>query len=545
MSLGRTVLGVLVASAAFHVLFAGFSDGAAGLFSRPETSRLALILLIHALGLPLLMLRPPSSSPRTAARRTPATTLWAIAGMHFVAVLLVGSLITGWSTFTDDEQAYTMLGRLLWQGRVTEPAMVPREAMTNPFIVDVGMRDGVLHWAGCYPLMAGVLTAPGWLVGFPNLLWTGLGALLVVQAARLAEEVWSDVDGTLVAALLAASPTLIAMGAFKHTIVPATLMTALVGRGVLAGMRGARWADAGTGVAIGVLFHTRPLEGVIVCAGVCAVLVYRFWRDPRDGVLAVAAIGAGGLGPFLVWMAYNHAITGHAFRMPYSLLAKEGPVLGFGRTYNGVHTPLLGLNHRFHAMLRFSTWALGGPLAIVACVVALAEYRRHQWRLLVLMGASGLHLAAYVLAPFPAVSTAGPTYRLWMCLPLVLLVGGLARRDRRIWRFRSAVLVGFGYLTFVPLAFWNLHQLTSVYRAPLEVAAELEIDEPTVILLPPPVVPWQTYVYYPPPPDSRTDQLVWSVDTPEARAALRRTRPDHRLLRVVWDGPRASLESVE
>src|SRR5262249_21122842 len=130
----------------------------------------------------------PATAPRTRVPRT--GVLWGLAAAHVTLVQVVGALVTHWARMTDDEDVYLMQARMLLHGAVTEPAPPFRSVIDNPFVIDVGLRDGMPHWAGCYPIAAPLLTAPGLALGFPHLLWTLLGGVAAVQVGRLAPELW-------------------------------------------------------------------------------------------------------------------------------------------------------------------------------------------------------------------------------------------------------------------------------------------------------------------------------------------------------------------
>jgi len=524
-----------VAVAAYHLVIRWFSTDTLLLLSTTERlGELTGIGSVVVLGCLLFWLvRPSDSGP---APECSEAAIWGIAAAHVVMVLLAGTFVTGWQDLLDDQEAYTLIARLLSEGRAIEPSFVPRDAVNNMFIVDVGAD--LDHWASCYPLLAGLLTLPGYLIGFPNLVWVAFGGVVVIQVDRLAREIWPQCDRLMVALVTAFSPMLIGTNTIFHTVVPAMLFSVLLLRLGLACIRGVRYADLGMGFFFGLLVMTRPLEALtMLVVGLAAGVVF----VRRNGVGALMASGVriavGGLLPALMWLTYNHAVTGDPLRMPYDLLTKDGPLYGFGRMY-GVesHTVVKGVAHRVFAMGRFAfAWAFAGPLAMLVTLIAFVEYRSDR-RILAVLGIGAAHLLLHIPVPFGPMYTVGPFYRVWTLPLVILLVAALSEQDFAGWRRRVGITVAFGWLTFVVTQVGVVHTLSRFFAEPTEQAEELAAANG-------PLVVFHTgrrwtkttgKVFFYPIPRSSTDPVLWVIEQDGVREMMREIYPDRRHATISW-----------
>jgi hypothetical protein len=483
--------------------------------------------------------------PALARARAASRTLWTWALVHVVLVLAAGTFVTRWARLTDDADVYRMQARMLLSGQVAEPSFPIRSAVTNLFVIDVGSRDGVPYWSGCYPLLASVWTAPGFAVGFDNLLWVLAGALLVVQVARLAEDLWPEADGALVAALVATSPALVALGTTAHTSLLATLFAATAARLVvrLAGDPNQARSALALGATLGLGVLARPLDGALGI-GLAALALAAAWRGaPRELGRIGAFVVAGGLPFAAIWAAHNHAVTGSATVMPYSLLEGGVPVYGFGEdVLFGPHGPLRAVVKTVTALLRLTGWISGWPILWAAAWCALRAWRdpRMAW----LLAAAAAHLVAYALAPYGAMPTTGTTYHVYLVPFVVLALAGGLRRDREGLRRRAAALAALGAVTFVPVALVSLGASASFGRAPLLAGERLRQEHGRVLIewTPPVEEPLRSVVLHPPVP-APGDDVVWvSGEDPTAFDRARALLPDHAPYRMWRRGEELTIE---
>jgi hypothetical protein len=249
--------------------------------------------------------------------RSPISGLYRLSPLVPATVTLVVSLILSFYAFermphVEDEVAYLFQAHTFAGGALTAP-LPPEAAAPGLDYYLMEMKDG--HWYSA--------TAPGWpailslgvLAGVPWLVNPILAALSVMMAHAIASRLSNRDQADLVAMMMGASPWLLAMAAslMTHTL---TLALMLFGwQMVLRSTDGKAlrpqpliWA----GLAMGWIFLTRPLDGVVI--GALTGLWVLFGPKGsvgRVGLYALGCIITGGLG-----LIYNALITGNAFRQP-------------------------------------------------------------------------------------------------------------------------------------------------------------------------------------------------------------------------------------
>lgn len=513
-----------------------FAPTGADLPTRGELVWYGLLFVLAVVGL-----RSHGSLPRPHAGPLGETERlgWSLGAL--VLTLLAGTFATGWAPVTDDEAAYRMQGRLLLEGRVSEPVHALAETVDNPFIVQAWSDTSEALWTGCYPLIAGLLTAPGTLVGWPALGWCGFGALLVWHTSKLAETWFPEVDSRLVCALMMASPQLVLTGTFAHTVMPATLCTVVLARLALRVGDRARWCVA-WGFVFGLLVHCRPVEALLTgLLALAAVFVHRRAVTPMGWAKRGAAAVAGGLPCLLAWLAHNYAVTGSFRKLPYGLV--DGPkVYGFGATTFGDHHLLEGLHNVGNGWFRLvAAWGVG-PYLLLAVAGPLLLGLRVDARLRWLAAAAGLHFAVYVPAPFPSVFTTGPTYQAWLIPILALAVSWGACSPEGSGYVRA--LWSAGLLAVWPWALFGASAVTDTIAQPLRLAEQAAEEGPIAVVIPQhrPDPYLAAYVFHCPVP---TDD-IWCVRSKHLEVLERALadEPARRLFHLRWsDGPpwRASL----
>jgi hypothetical protein len=207
-----------------------------------------------------------------------------------------------------------------------------------PLLLAAGLRAGAVWLAG--PLALGVAVCLTTLVAdrfFPNDRWTArLGAALMAVSYYLAFHAGSYMNHALAAALVALA-----------------LYASLRARD------GRWWWALVSGAAVGALFATRPLVGVVL-GFFATVVVWASAPDvgrlsPRDamGRLVPAACGAA---PFVIGlMRYNAKLFGSPFRFGYVAVAGSahglglhtdpfGSVYGLGQAIGYTAADLLGMS---------------------------------------------------------------------------------------------------------------------------------------------------------------------------------------------------------
>lgn len=290
-----------------------------------------------------------------------------------------------------DEIAYVLQAKTLAQLHLSAPVVPPRAAFSMwyvddraarfsifppgwPAVLAIGMRLGLGRWVN--PLLHGLAT---WMVSL-------VGARLGGDRARLTS-----------AALygLSAQTLLLGASAMSHTLVALAAAVAM-----WAALHARRRASArhalALGAAAGVIVLTRPLCAIGIAVGATALAMgtrRRPWRE-----LAVFAMRAAiplALASLLVG-AYNHALTGDAFRFPQTVWFDEhlpphpSPffryrpgcnALGFGSGCNlsipdARHTPMNALSNTGDNIQAWTLLLAGGPLFYAMAILATVRRRR-------------------------------------------------------------------------------------------------------------------------------------------------------------------------
>ena len=278
----------------------------------------------------------------------------------------------------EDEVAYLFQARTIAAGRFVADAPALPEFFEMPFII---VRDG--RWFGKYTpgypavLALGVLAGQPWLV---NPLFGALSVGLVYLAGR---RLYGTPTGLLAAALMAASPFfLLQAGSWMSHVVClfwALLFLLLFERG----RRGSDPAAFFAGVALGMLFLSRPLTGVAI--GLPFALwaaIELLWAPRRLPTYLLILLG---FLPFVAaLLAYNQLTTGDPWRSAYELYWPFDKVgFGPGTGPGGGHTLAGGwLNTRLNLEL-LADYLFGWPHrlslapAVLAAVLAVL---RLAWR---------------------------------------------------------------------------------------------------------------------------------------------------------------------
>ncbi len=305
---------------------------------------------------------------------------WLAAGVVFV-----GSAALAWLVFEriphiPDSIAYAVQARTYASGRAFLPVSPARE----PFDLFLLMNDGE-KWFSIFPpgwplvLALGMKTGVAWLVN------PALGAVGVLLAHALVRSWFSQGAANLVAVLMALSPAYLYVSAslMSHPFSIVCALTALLA--VHRARAGNPLWGGAAGLAVGALFLTRPIEGVVVglVGGLWALVPWA--RRLRPAALAIGFIGVlPGIGLFL---ANNWLLTGHPLRDPIQHYFDHSfypgcNTLGFGRDKGNIgwgndvfpgHSPFeaaVNANLNLNLLdIELFGWACGSLLLLVVAAV--------------------------------------------------------------------------------------------------------------------------------------------------------------------------------
>ena len=395
--------------------------------------------------------------------RIPRLPPIALAGLAGLASVILGLYGFERLPHVEDELAYLLQARGFAAGAASFPA--PPEAAQGAldfYLLDIEAG----RWFATTPPGWPLVLALGELVGQPHLVNPVLTALSVwLFHAVLVRHM--DRDMAHVATLfLATSPWLIAMGAslMTHSLSLALILLAWWLLSLPAARRGPAMTLAfGAGLALGWLFTTRQLEGVII--GVTTGL----WLL-RGGIVPALPraipYGLGCIATGSVYLIHNAALTGSALVSPLARYTSKlwgegsngfgfGPRIGppegaWGNLdlFTG-HSPLEGLVYTVNNIASLDFEMFGWPIGALALIWVLLIWGRFS-RFEIAMGL----LAAVVVIIHAFYWFAGAFYigpRYWfVALPafVVLSAGGWRTlHDRMVpARFHAGLGLGTGLL---------------------------------------------------------------------------------------------------
>jgi 4-amino-4-deoxy-L-arabinose transferase-like glycosyltransferase len=314
------------------------------------------------------------------------------------------------------------------------------------------------RWYSQYPPGHSALLAIGVLVGAPWLVPIALSLAAAGLLYGFARRAYDEETARVTVLLLVLAPFFFFMGASFMSHVSS-----------LAGVCGflycfVRWEVgrrvpvlAAAGAILGAAFLSRPVEVLAIGAVFGAALVVECARGRRW--LPLAAFGVAFLALASIYLAYNAATTGHAFRPGYIELWGSSHGLGFHEgPWGEPHTPAAGLRN---ALLDLSLlnvflfewpvpalWPLGIALAagwltrrwdvlLVAAFLAVPTANFFYWHRDTFLGPRFVHVTVAFLLPLTARALIEGARRLkgrtWK-------PGGFRETDLRRWAFLTLIL---------------------------------------------------------------------------------------------------------
>jgi hypothetical protein len=378
----------------------------------------------------------------------------------------------------DDELAYAMQAGFFTDGRLLakDVGYFPAGAMA----VLAGPT-----YTSKYLFGEGLVQTLGTLVDRPALLHLPLAALgltafyfAVRAAAGAAIAGWST-------AFVAIGPMFVmtdATGMTQGSALACVMLAAL----------GVAWCEGGrpragavlVAAALGFCAMVRPQTALPAGAVLGGAASWRLVRR-RDG-FALLLLGAIGLAALGVIGAYDRAVTGWAFELPWSLQCNPERY-GFGYVWRWSlyrHTLLAAIENLGVVAVRFNAWWLGWPAGLAVLVV---------WRILgrparglPLWAAVGGAVVAFELPYYSTgISETGPIYHFELLLPAAVLAANTAVAALDRWpKAAAATLLAhlvFGTGSFFVVQTARLERLVTTIHADAD-AALARIEGRAVLL---------------------------------------------------------------
>jgi hypothetical protein len=458
----------------------------------------------------------------------------------------------------DDELANLWLARVYALGRLSAPAAPVPAAFAVTHIIDYGGH----RFSKYAPGFSLILTPSVWM-GEPWITNPWLFTVVLAVFYRWARSLLGSRVALYALVLGATSPFWLMLAA---TLMPHGL-SLLAGTLFIAGAmqfvglnqpprRRPTGLAVGMGVALGVVFFTRPFTAFCLALPLGGVAAWQLFRRPRATLRRYAPLLLG-LAPFpvaLLW--HNYHFTG---QWTFSLYAMAWPqdLIGFGpdRGHFG-YTPaeavdslwlgLNALNLDLHGWLFVS-------LTLPALGLALPPYHKRDWFLVAFPAAIILGYMAY----FHQSRVFGPRYYVEATAPLMALSAlglhkawrwlsaHLARKPASLWRaLRALALVtailclAFDLLFYIPFRFNYLANPPDYHQqlswAPVEAARAAQLTNAIVLV---PSERWITIAS-----GNLTNSVLLNDDVlyacyvgPEIYNALRAIYPDRVL--YYWVAP--------
>jgi hypothetical protein len=302
-----------------------------------------------------------------------------------------------------DEVAYLFQARYLAEGRLTVPGPeVP--AAFDAYLIACDEETCHSPFPPGWPLAL----AAGVKLGQPYLVNPVLAGLVVLLAWTLARELYDRRIALLTALLAAVSPWNVFMGMslLSHSFSTCCALIALLGAFRLR-RTGLLRHTLPAGLGAGLVFLTRPLDGVVLVLAVAAIAlrIRGRWLAPKP-VAALALVGAASCGATL---AYNHAITGEATAFPVAEYMDDEfgsgrNALGFGPDRDlgwrgvdplpghGVADVLINADLNTVAInVELLGWATGSLLPVLLLLACGRLRAADGWMLLLPALTAGLH----------------------------------------------------------------------------------------------------------------------------------------------------------
>jgi 4-amino-4-deoxy-L-arabinose transferase-like glycosyltransferase len=281
--------------------------------------------------------------------------IWAVALLGYINYVIAGHM-----PHVPDSVLYIFQAKIFASFDLTADAPPVRESFSifHPHMDQV--IDG--RWFSHYPfghplfLAVGQLVHAVWLV--PPLVGAG-GVLLLYAFGR---RVYGLFAGLLAAVILLFSPffQMTASNFMSHNTAAFLILACLFLLTLPARRR--LLTLFLSGLALGLLFNTRPLTAVAFMVPLAGLLGYELLRAGRDrlGVLRQdVAFAAGGLLMLGAYFLYNHATTGSFIQSPYAAQGTySSETFGFG----GPHSLAFGLQNERQLFALLLLVANGWPM---------------------------------------------------------------------------------------------------------------------------------------------------------------------------------------
>ena len=390
-------------------------------------------------------------------RRPPPLVFALLVGVAFAGIsVALAYYAYHLAPITADEIAQRWHARILLHGHLALPADPNSEFFAVDNVIDRGA------WFSQFPIGGPLVLAVGYLTHLPWLLDPLLGALTAIALYHFARRAFGETQGRAVAMLFTVAPITLLMSGSYMNHVPVLFLSV----GTLALLT--EWDRATTtrrrlllaaamGLAVGFMATIRPLDAVVVAAGVGVFQLTALRRDPRrwPDLLVEILLGVAGVAPLLY---ANWATTGGAFHFAYEVMWGPAHRLGFHVDPQGqAYTPVVAAARAAKYVDELNMFVVQWPVpALLVAIAGLVSMRRTtRWDAL-LLGLFAAQVTAYALYWHDG-EFLGPRF-LYTVVPVVIVLLArtpflVAERWGGYWRHAAplGVLACIAVAWFLPM----------------------------------------------------------------------------------------------
>ena len=462
----------------------------------------------------------------------------------FVLLMLLASVATvmmSWFVFPHgtadlDEVSYQAQANALGDGHLTLPA-ASYDPFFRPYLSGVRGDRVVFKYQPEWPTL---IAASDRAFGSSLPLRAVLGAGGVLAVAWLAWEIARDRRVAMLAAALAVASPFTWME--SASLLSYQLSFVLATSAAAALIRTLRTRKGGIGVVAGLLTGLvvlqRPFDAFVVLGPVVVYVGWEAWRARKLRRVALAVM-AGGLAPIVLLAAYDEAVTGRPWRLPFGV---TGGIDTFGFGWRGsLQVPGGGRIAQIHYTLGAAISTLGHVLfdltrflavaPVILLLVAVLLWRRRRdkkvW-LLIAMIATVLVGYFFWWSPDNAIhfgldQALGPFYHYPVLAPLVVAAawGAIAWGPSRK-TIAGLVLVGVAWSVAISVIVVRDARSEGQVRS---AAAATTDARGSRLVLEAPLFPNDPYVRFANDPQLHNERLV-AIDHPGRRLDVVDRYPD-------------------
>ena len=300
----------------------------------------------------------------------------------FLSVIAIGLLshyvFQDYYIIPTDENSYLFQAKTFAKGRLFIEPHPLREFFEAVNIVTTPSKV-----FGKYPPGHALFLMWGVLIGYPRLAPLFISSLTLLVIFFLAKEAYDSKTAKVSAIFALLSPAYLFT---SSTLLSQTTSLFLISLGCLFFIKTLKsecsYHPFISGSCLGLAFNTRPLNTIALSIPFAAYFIYLLFKY-KGNYFKKFLLFALSLFIFLVmFLYYNHTLTGDAFRMPFQMWGNEHLVrdrYGFGTHGDYTHDFDKGFNNTRINLRRLNEWLFGWPCSILFVCALYFFYPLNKW----------------------------------------------------------------------------------------------------------------------------------------------------------------------